>query len=241
MFMPTMADGGTPGPITLRTWAVPTGKPLRAWTGSEPDGLVCFTCNNTVDLTWLANGRTLAFLYPEEVLPQAIRTLDLSRPGSDLDTDSQAGFAISAADAGDCADGLLSPDGRTVLCGTAGAPNATYDCAAYGAQFNAYSSATRKLERVLYRYRGSCAYADSSVVWAGPGAVAIGLLQIYSAAAPGSQTVTNGTSTSTRSVPEWKDELIFCVISGGRFTRLQVTMRDASTSVQASTSGLIAF
>jgi hypothetical protein len=241
MFMPNMADGGTPGPITLRTWAVPTGKPLRTWTGSQPDGLVCFTCNNTVDLTWLANGRTLAFLYPEEVLPQAIRTLDLSRPGSDLDTDSQAGFPISAADSGDCVDGLLSPDGRTVLCGTTGAPNARYGCAAYGAQFNAYSAATRKLERVLYRYRGSCAYAGSSVVWAGPGTVAIGLLQAYSPAAARSQTVTNGTSTTTRSVPGWKDELIFGVISGSRFTRLHVTMRDGSMSVPAATLGLIAF
>jgi hypothetical protein len=241
MFMPNMAGAGTPGPITLRTWAVPTGKPLRVWTGSRPDGLVCFTCNNTVDLTWLDNGRTLAFRYPEEVLPQAIRTLDLSRPGSDLDTDSQAGFPISAADDSDCVDGLLSPDGRTVLCGTTGGPNARYGCAAYGAQFNAYSSATRKLERVLYRYRGSCAYASSSFVWAGSETVAIGLLQLYTSDAPGSETITNGTSSTTRSVPQWNDELIFGVVSAGKFTRLQVTMRNESQGVTASTPGLIAF
>ena len=241
MFMPNMADGGTPGPITLRIWSVVTGKPLRTWTGSQPDGLVCFTCNNTVDLTWLANGHTLAFIYPEAVLPQAVRTLDLSRPGGNLDADSQAAFPISVADAGDCVDPLLSPDGRTVLCGTTGAPDARNGCAAYGARFDAYSAATRKLERVLYHYRGSCAYAWSNFVWAGSGTVAIGLVQAYTPAAPRSETVTNGTSKTTHSVPQWKDKLIFGVISRGEFTRLHVTLRDASMGVPPSTPGLIAF
>ena len=53
--------------------------------------------------------------------------------------------------------------------------------------------------------------------------------------------MTNGTSTTTHTVPEWNDELIFGVVSAGTFTRIRVTMRDQSQSVMASTPGLIAF
>jgi hypothetical protein len=241
MFTPGIADGGSPGPTTLRTYSVATGKPLRTWTGTQPDGLVCFTCNNTVDLRWLANGRTLAFSYQEAAVPQAVRTLDLTSPGDSLDADSRAVFPITGADQSDCPSPLLSPDGRTVLCGTIGAANGNAGCSSQGAQFDAFAAATGKLDRVLYRYRGSCGYASSSFVWAGSDAVAIGLLQLYTAAPPGSETVTNGASTTTRSVPEWNDELIFGVVAAGKFTRLQVTMRNESQSVLPSTPGLIAF
>jgi hypothetical protein len=241
MFTPNIADGGTPGPTTLGTYSVATGRSLRTWTGTEPDGLVCFTCNNTVDLRWLANGHTLAFSYQEGVLPQAVRTLDLTTPGDSLDADSRAIFPITAADQSDCLNPLLSPDGRTVLCGTTGAANGRDGCAAQGAQFDAYGTATGKLDRVLYRYRGSCAYASSSFVWAGSDAVAIGLLQLYTAGRPEPETVTNGTSTTTGSGPEWNDELIFGVLSAGKFARLQVTMRNESPGVMASTPGLVAF
>jgi hypothetical protein len=241
MFTPNIADGGAPGPTTLRTYSVATGKPLRTWTGAQPDGLVCFTCANTVDLRWLANGHTLAFSYQEAVLPQAVRTLDLTSPGESLDADSRAVFPITAGDQSDCLDPLLSPDGHTVLCGTTGAANGRDGCASLGAQFDADSTATGKLDRVLYRYRGSCGYASSSFVWAGSDTVAIGLLQLYTAGPSGQETVTNGTSKTTQTVPEWKDELIFGVVSAGKFTRLLVTMRNESQSVLASTPGLIAF
>ena len=241
MFTPNIADGGTPGPTTLRTYSVATGKPLRTWTGTQPDGLVCFTCANTVDLRWLANGHTLAFSYQEAVLPQAVRTLDLTSPGDSLDADSRAVFPITAADQSDCLNPLLSPDGHTVLCGTTGAANGRDGCASLGAQFDADSTATGKLDRVLYRYRGSCGYASSSFVWAGSDTVAIGLLQLYTAGPPGQETVTNGTSTATQTVPKWNDELIFGVVSAGTFSRIRVTMRDQSQSVMASTPGLIAF
>ena len=94
-----------------------------------------------------------AACYPEAVLPQAIRTLDPTDPGDSLDADSRAVFPITAADQGDCPNPLLTPDGHTVLCGTMGAANARAGCASLGAQFNAYSTATGKLDRVLYRYR----------------------------------------------------------------------------------------
>ncbi len=224
MFTPHMADGGAGGATTLRTYSVATGKLLRTWTGSQADGYVCVNCNNTVDLTWLANGRTLAFLYPEAVLPQAVRTLDVSKPGDSLDADSRAIFPVTATTLTKCTDGVLSPDGRTMLCGTSGAANAKYGCATYGAAFDAYNTVTEKLERDLYRYRGSCAYAESSFVWAGSGTVAIGLLQVFTAAPPQPPT-----------------ELIFGLITPGTFTRLHVTMRNESLNAQASTPGLIAF
>jgi hypothetical protein len=237
MFMPNMTEGTAPGPITLRTYSLATGKPLRTWTGSQPDGLVCFTCENTVDLSWLGNGRALAFVYPESVLPQAIRTLDLTRPGDSLEADSRVIFPISSADASDCVDPLLTPDGRTVLCGTTGGAAAAYGCSTYGAQFTAYSTVTGKLERVLYRYRGSCAYAGSNVVWAGSGKVAIGLVQAYSKGTPEKKTeIINGTSETTGSVPGWTDEMTFGVISQGKFTRL-----DVSLQAGAYGPGLLAF
>jgi hypothetical protein len=242
MFTPGIADGGSLGRTTLRTYSVATGRPLRTWTGARPDGLVCFTCNNTVDLRWLANGHTLAFDYQEAVLPQAVRTLDLNSPGDSLDADSRAVFPITAASQSVCPSPLLSPGGRTVLCGTTGGPNGKNGCSSQGAEFDAYTAATGKLDRALYRYRGSCGYASSSFVWAGSDAVAIGLLQLYTAAQPGSETVIDGTSTTSHNVPEWNDELIFGVVSAGKFTRLRVTMRNESPqSVIASTPGLIAF
>jgi hypothetical protein len=241
MFTPDMAGGGQAGPTTLRTYSVATARPLRTWTGSENDGLVCFTCDNTVDLRWLANGHTLAFLYDEAVLPAAVRTLDLSAPGDSLDADSRAVFPITTANSELCGQGLLSPDGRTMLCGTTGGTAAGYGCATYGASFDAYSTATGKVDRVLYRYRGSCAYAESTFVWAGSDAAAIGLVQVYTTAPAQRQTVTiNGTST-THSVPGWNDDLIFGVIAHGKFSRLRVTMRVQSQGVVPSTPGLIAF
>lgn len=113
--------------------------------------------------------------------------------------------SITATTLTKCTDGVLSPDGRTTLCGTSGVPNAKYGCATYGAAFDPYNTATEKLERDLYRFRGSCAYAESSFVWAGSGAVAIGLLQVFTAA--------NGTSKSTDSPPSWNDEPIFGLIT----------------------------
>ncbi|HEX4094456.1 MAG TPA: hypothetical protein VHZ33_37550 [Trebonia sp.] len=223
MFTPDMADGGDGGPTTLRTYSVASGRPLRTWTGSESDGLVCLNCNNTVDLTWSANGRELAFRYPEAVLPQAVRTLDLSAPGDSLDAGSRVIFPITAASVSECIQGVLSPDWRTMLCGTTGAADAKYGCATYGAPFDAYSIATQKPDRVLYRYRGSCAYAESSFVWAGSATVAIGAVQAFATASPSSE------------------ELIFGLISRGGFTRLHVTMRNESLDAQASPVGLIAF
>ena len=207
MFMPNMTEGSAPGPITLRTYSVATGKAVRTWTGSQPDGLVCFTCENTVELSWLGS-HTLAFSYPESVLPQAIRTLDVTSPGDSLDADSRSIFPVTSANASDCLDPLLSDNGRTVLCGTTGGTTAGDGCKTSGVPFDAYRTATGKLQRVLYRFRGSCAYAESTFLWAAAaGTVAIGLVQAY-----------------TRSGPAQTDTMKFGVISGGTFTRLRVAV-----------------
>jgi hypothetical protein len=241
MYTPDMADGGAGGPTILRTYSMATGQPLRTWSGSQKDGSVCVNCDNTVNLTWLANGHTLAFLYPEAVLPQAVRTLDVNSPGNSLDADSRAIFPITAASLPQCLDGTLTSDGAAMLCGTEGIPAAKYGCASYGAAFNVYNTATEKLQRDLYRFRGSCAYAESSIVWAGSGTVAIGLLQLFTAAAPQRRTVSNGTSKTTDSAPSYHDELIFGLVTPGRFTPLRVTAQSAVPNIQATTLGLIAF
>ncbi len=67
-------------------------------------------------------------------------------------------------------------------------------------------------------------------------------LQLYTKAPPGQGPAgTDGTSTTTHTVPEWNDELAFGVVSAGKFTRLQVMMRNQAQSVMAATPGLIAF
>jgi hypothetical protein len=224
MFMPNMTEGSAAGPITLRTYSLATGQAVRTWTGSEPDGLVCFICENTVELSWLT-GHTLAFSYPEAVLPQAIRTLDLTRPGDSLDTGSRAVFPITSANVSECAYPLLSGNGRAVLCGTPGGTAAGYGCATFGAPFAVYSTVTGKLQRVLYRYRGSCAYAGSTFLWAsGSGTTAIGLVQAYTRRGSAQQhVVINGTSESANVATQWADTMTFGVISPGKFTRLGVS------------------
>ena len=239
MFMPDMIAGSAPGPITLRTYSVATGKAVRTWTGTRPDGLVCFTCENTVELSWLGS-HTLAFSYPESVLPQAIRTLNLTSPGDSLDTDSRAVFPVTIANDDDCDNRILSDGGRTVLCGGMGAVGTGYGCATFGAPFYAYSTATGKLERVLYRYRGSCAFAQSTFLWAnGPGTLAIGLVQAYTQSGSVKPNV-SGMSESVPNVPEWTDTMTFGVISGGKFTRLSVALRGDFQQNEFG-PGLIAF
>ncbi len=160
---------GTGGPVTLRTFSLVTGKPLRTWTA--PEGKISITVpggsdNEAVDLTWTANGQTLAFMFPPSAWPDYERTLNVAGKGTGLLTGSRPVLAIPNPGKQDnCLSLLLASDGRTIVCGTE--TTDTHGCSQQEPLFSLYSAATGKLTRVLYRYQGTCFSGEAAVAWAG--------------------------------------------------------------------------
>lgn len=171
-------QGTKPGPYTLRTYSLATGRALRGWTVPAPSmpgaGI---TPDNTKELTWTADGHTLSFLdvraAPSATVPQNLRTLDVRSAGRDLIADSRV--IPMRGDPGRCFTLRLAADGRTMTCGTFVMP--TRACRTLAPEFDAYSALTGKLTRVLYRYQGPCAYGVARVLWTGTGSTAIGIIQ----------------------------------------------------------------
>jgi hypothetical protein len=162
--------------LMVRTYSLATGKVLRTW--SEPTDTLSPTGPSTFNVSWLNDGRTIAFAAATRAAPQGIRFLDTTKPGTSLTAGSRLVFSASASPA--CSTMLLTPDGKAVICGTF-APNSGA-CAAGQLEMTAYSVATGKLERVLYQYRGSCQPGGSAqVMWAGSGTLAIGAIFVGSA------------------------------------------------------------
>ena len=89
---------------------------------------------------------------------------------------------VPSPPAGDaCSSLLLTADGKVAVCG-GGYAAGPRPCAKGQIDVTAYSVATGKLERVLYRYRGSCEPDGTvNVIWAGSGPVAVGAVFVGSA------------------------------------------------------------
>jgi hypothetical protein len=162
--------------ILVRTYSLATGRALRTW--SDPAGALAPTGPGTFNVSWLDDGRTLAFASATRSVPQGIRFLDTTSPGTSLRSGSRLVFSSPANDA--CGSLLLTPDGKTAICGTyARSPGS---CANGHLEVTAYSVATGKLERVLCRYRGECRPSGTAqVMWAGSGTLAIGAVFVGSA------------------------------------------------------------
>jgi hypothetical protein len=210
LFQPDVIDVSVktpPGPITLRTYSLATGKALRTWTEPVPSSAAGTTLDsdNTDSLTWLADGRTLAFTYPSFAARQTVRTLDTASPGANLVADSRPAFQVPAGRA--CGSLLMTPDGQTVICGTS--TGAGGGCAKGQPEFDAYSVATGQLDRVLYRHQGSCALGSATVEWAGTGSLAIGLVETF--------------KSVSISVPA-KDANVVGVVTPGELTLLHVSL-----------------
>lgn len=203
--------------VTLRTYSVAAGRVLRTWTAppSQRD-LYAFG-----DLSWLDDGHTLAFAYPADAAKRDVRTLNTSRPGTDLVADSRAVFSVPAGHA--CNSTLLmTADGKSVICGIFG-PNNGW-CTTGQLTLSAYSVATGKLVRVLYRYQGTCSLGFAVVVWAKSAALAIGVITVSKLAAPpspGPFTVRAG------------------VVTPGKFASLPIIVTDDPAQYEGS--GGIAF
>ena len=173
---PAEAKVSRPPTVLLRTYSVATGRLLRGWSApvsawvGPPNGL-----------TWLDDGRTVAFVAPTDVPQEYIRTLDTTRPGTSLVAGSRQVFLLPKL----CSSPLIAADGKSVICGTEMViPGSKPACNKGGIQLAAYSVATGKLERVLYQYSGDCGWGTALMVWAGSGTLAIAAIVITKSYAP---------------------------------------------------------
>jgi hypothetical protein len=177
MYQPVTAGSDARGPVTLRTYSLRTGKTLRMWTTPDTGkGGMTISPNrdNLNDMNWTSDGRTLAFVFPPYTWPDYERTLDIAIKSSDLLAASRQVLAMPGA-RHSCSSLLLASDGRTMVCGPVG--NAISGCVQQEPEFDLYSTATGRLIRVLYRYRGDCSGGIAGLLWAGSGGTAIGLIQ----------------------------------------------------------------
>jgi hypothetical protein len=203
------------GPETLQTYSLATGRALRTWTGptnsSQRSSVI--DIDNANRLSWLDDGRTIAFVSATQSTHKVIRTLNTNSPGTSLLTDSQPVFPMSAS----CYLPLMTSDGQAVICGTEVLNDR--GCVNGQPELTAYSVATGKPERVLYRYRGRCSFGFTQAEWAKSGTLAIGNIEMSKPVNP-PPPVTN----------------MFGVVTPDKFTSLPVTLIGSSYSL-----GKIAF
>jgi hypothetical protein len=161
---------GQPSPhdnvVTLGIYRVSSGAELRAWT-ADPD-VVGGPVQGT--LSWVSDGRQLAFSVFLSGQRYQLRTLDVTGSGTGLMTASRAVFTTRLSGDSTCYSLSLTPDGRTAICATQyafvdGGPGTNADCANGGLEFTDYSVRTGKPVRVLYQYRGACHNGISTLQW----------------------------------------------------------------------------
>lgn len=173
---------------TLQTYSLATGRLLRTWTTplvSKGRNQI----NSITQLTWLDDGQTLAFLYQPfdnngvdlRVIPRYFRTLNTTSPGTNFLADSKTVFSVPAGHTCDSTE-MMTADGKSVICGVF-APNSGW-CATGQLALNAYSVATGKLERVLYRYPNSCTQGATEVLWAESASLVIELTNVSTPPSP---------------------------------------------------------
>jgi hypothetical protein len=168
---------GKTGPLTLSVYSVSAGKALRTWTQPTkgfPAGYGWYYGRySNSSITWLADGHTLAFVdginSGENGPPLAatfsgvkIRTINLTRPGGDLLSDSKVVFTSQNHW---CITLQLTADGRTVFCGSYGGNFApAKKSSAYDPEIIEYSVATGK-PRIVYRFEGTYNVGMANVLW----------------------------------------------------------------------------
>jgi hypothetical protein len=160
----SMRGNGT----TLRIYSVKTGATLRAWTAATWQNPYIENPQRTT-VSWTADNRQVAFsrvVYTSRnssAGPLEERLIGVTAPSGDLAATSKVAFKAP----GNCSSLLLTPDGGTVVCGTA-YPLVTRpaDCAKKEPMFVAYSATTGQRLRILYQFTGACTSAENTVVWA---------------------------------------------------------------------------
>jgi hypothetical protein len=149
----------------VRVYSMATGALAHTWTipssGSSRLPLVSL-------LSWTSDGRRLAFSAREARSnpPVEIRLLQLSDPGHDLLADSRVAATVPSSGCG-----LVSGDGKTVLCGSSapGTGSGTKACPdgsrPQTAVIHQYSTATGKLTGTLYQIERSCGTGGPALSW----------------------------------------------------------------------------
>lgn len=146
--------------LTLRVYSLPSGSVLGTWTKhGDPAGALGLS--GGVGLSWLADGRSVAFTLREAPGfggDLDVRTLNVTQPSGDLLTESRVALPLRGTHTATesnpaCAGTLLTPDGGTVVCGKYSPVMA---CTTHATGLVAYSVAAGKPARVLYSYRGKC-------------------------------------------------------------------------------------
>jgi hypothetical protein len=161
----SMRGNGT----TLRIYSVKSGATLRTWTAATWQNPYTQNPQGTT-VSWTADNRQVAFsrvVYTsgnssEGALEE--RLIGVTAPSGDLASASKVAFKAP----GNCSSLVLTPDGGTVVCGTAYHPLVTgpADCAKNEPMFVAYSATTGQRLRILYQYMGACTSAEDTVLWA---------------------------------------------------------------------------
>ena len=188
------ATSTTASVITLRIYSISSGAELRAWT-THLHGISGLGQDT---LSWLSDGRQLAFSAPDltNMYPSnQLRTLNVTGPGTDLMTASRVLFTVKGpiSSPSRCWGLYLTPDGRTVICTTQynllTIPGSNPDCANGGLEFTAYSVRTGKPVRVLYRYPGACHNGVSYVLWTDAAATSIVGATVINTASAGAKQI----------------------------------------------------
>jgi hypothetical protein len=153
------------GATQLRVYSMATGVLVHTWSvsssGSSGPPMVSL-------LSWTSDGRRLAFSAREARSnpPVEIRLLQLSDPGHDLLADSRVAATVSSSGCG-----LVSGDGKTVLCGSSAPETASGTKACpdgsrpQTAVIHQYSTATGKLTGTLYQIERSCGTGGPALSW----------------------------------------------------------------------------
>lgn len=149
----------------VRIYSMATGALLHTWSvpPSGSSGLPMVSL-----LSWTSDGRQLA-VSTGEARPNApveVRLLQVHDPGHDLLADSRVVLTVSTPGCG-----LVSGDGKTVVCGSSAPGTASGNKACPGgarpqtAAILGYSTATGKLTGTLYHIDRSCDIVSTTPVW----------------------------------------------------------------------------
>jgi hypothetical protein len=144
-------------------------KRLHTWAATGHGRGGEFASDNQATVSWLADNRTVAFQTDYLSKPRTIFLLGTASTGHNLLANSRPVFTMPN-DETKCLVALLTPDGHTVIC--AGASTGPASAAPAETAFTAYSTATGKPQRVLYRTR----MTEGALLWAGSATQAIVLI-----------------------------------------------------------------
>jgi hypothetical protein len=146
-------------------------------------------------LTWTENGEAVAFRRDIDLargeFGVSVFILNVDRPGHDLRADSRI-VSVQSNDNG-CKDMLVTPDGKTILCGVESYGGASASCPKVRPGITEYSAQTGKPLRVLYQYAGPCTFGMVDLYWSNPSGTAVvaGLLVGTPGAGPSGREVVN--------------------------------------------------